>query len=126
MSKPNIPSYEGRLRIRLTVKAQQWVDTIAIVIALVGIVLMGQTYTVTLFTAGFWMMALGGFFYIWTTFLPKRDHSIVLSLRVLGALFGVLMAVIFLSQYLAPIFLGVPPADPAAPTGPPRIPGIDF
>ncbi|GEM_PF-4295152 len=126
MSKNIVSTQEGKFRIFLTVKAQQWIDTTSIIVALVGIVFMGQPYTPALFTIGFWMMALGGLFYIWTTFLPKRDHSFVLSLRVFGALCGVLLAVIFLTQYLAPVFLGVSPADPAAPTGPPRIPGIDF
>ncbi len=126
MSKNFITTHEGKFRILLTVKAQQWIDTIAIVAALVGIVFMGQPYTPALFTVGFWMMALGGLFYIWTTFLPKRDHSFVLSLRVFGALCGVLLAVIYLSQYLAPVFLGVSPADTVRPPGPPQIPGIDF
>jgi len=82
------------------------IEMAGIVLSLLGIVMMFQPFVKLLFTYGFYLVAIGAFIYILSTYLPRRSLAgetyLKDTVKWALILLGIVGFFVILSAYLAP------------------------
>lgn len=88
-------------------KALDIVEKVALILAFVGLVLIFQPFTAQLLFYGFILVGVGGFIYVYTTYLPRNPGRINLKtiIRWIVTLVGVVVVFVVLSINLAPLLV---------------------
>lgn len=89
-------------------KALDIVEKIALILAFVGLVLIFQPFTEQLLFYGFVLVGVGGFIYVYTTYLPRNPYdriNLKTIIRWIVTLVGVVLFFVILSINLAPLLV---------------------
>jgi len=89
-------------------RAIEIVERVALILAFVGVLLIFQPFTHQLLLYGFLLVGLGGFIYVYTTYLPRNPISritVKTIVRWIITLVGVVVFFVVLSINLAPLLV---------------------
>jgi len=89
-------------------RAIEIVERVALILAFVGVLLIFQPFTHQLLLYGFLLVGLGGFIYVYTTYLPRNPNSRITVntiVRWIITLVGVVVFFVVLSINLAPLLV---------------------
>jgi hypothetical protein len=89
-------------------RAIEIVERVALILAFVGVLLIFQPFTHQLLLYGFLLVGLGGFIYVYTTYLPRNPNSritVKTIVRWIITLVGVVVFFVVLSINLAPLLV---------------------
>lgn len=89
-------------------RVKVWLERIGLGMSFIGLGLVFQPFTSHLLYYGFILIGVGGFIYVYTTYLPnKPGGSIGLKtmIRWLFTLVGVVVFFVLLSIYLVPLLV---------------------
>jgi hypothetical protein len=90
------------------VRAIEIVERVALILAFIGVLLIFQPFTHQLLLYGFLLVGLGGFIYVYTTYLPRNPISritVKTIVRWIITLVGVVVFFVVLSINLAPLLV---------------------
>jgi hypothetical protein len=89
-------------------RAIEIVERVALILAFIGVLLIFQPFTHQLLLYGFLLVGLGGFIYVYTTYLPRNPISritVKTIVRWIITLVGVVVFFVVLSINLAPLLV---------------------
>jgi hypothetical protein len=89
-------------------RAIEIVERVALILAFIGVLLIFQPFTHQLLLYGFLLVGLGGFIYVYTTYLPRNPKSritVKTIVRWIITLVGVVVFFVVLSINLAPLLV---------------------
>jgi hypothetical protein len=89
-------------------RAIEIVERVALILAFIGVLLIFQPFTHQLLLYGFLLVGIGGFIYVYTTYLPRNPISrisVKTIVRWIITLVGVVVFFVVLSINLAPLLV---------------------